>query len=184
MIRIQGKLSIKQVNGRSGSFCVGDLITDIGTFKVKDAILDQYSAGDYEGAFVIDEIYPSSYSWRGKVWVEVRARLSAIHVESEPDTPDTETLSEAVEPDPADEIAVAVPRPEPSDTSMERGPTSTSASATSLFDDEAQACIDQGKPVKLDPTVDRGLFRAQRDALKALGYRFDASTQLWAAATD
>ncbi len=183
MIRIQGKLSIKQVSGRSGSFCVGDLITDIGTFKVKDAILDQYSAGDYEGAFVIDEIYPSSYTWRGKVWVEVRARLSAIHVESEPDTPDTETLSEAVEPDPADEVPMAMTRADAADTGAERVEAVTNVSTRAMFDDETQSSIDQVKPVKLDPTVDRGLFRAQRDALKALGYRFDASTQLWTTST-
>ncbi|MBK6744852.1 MAG: DUF3275 family protein [Hydrogenophilales bacterium] len=26
---------------RSGNFCVGELLTDIGSFKIKDAILDQ-----------------------------------------------------------------------------------------------------------------------------------------------
>jgi hypothetical protein len=51
--------------------------------------------------------------------------------------------------------------------------------ATSLFDAETHGLIEAGKAVKLDPTVDRGLFRAQRDALKGHGYRFDASTQMW-----
>ncbi|MBK6742576.1 MAG: DUF3275 family protein [Hydrogenophilales bacterium] len=177
MISIQGKLSIKEVSGKSGSFCVGDLITDIGSFKVKDAILDQYSAGEYEGSFVIDEIFPSSYTWRGKVWVEVRARLSAIHVDSEPDTPDTETLPETVEPDPADEVPAT--RTEPTEAQTGGPDNSVPKSAASLFDDETQGLIAIGKPVKLDPTVDRGLFRSQRDALKGQGYRFDARTQLW-----
>lgn len=36
-----------------------------------------------------------------------------------------------------------------------------------------------GDSVKLDPTVDRGTFRAQTVRLKQLGYVFDASTQTW-----
>ena len=35
------------------------------------------------------------------------------------------------------------------------------------------------KPVKLDPTVDRSLFREQRDKLKSLGYEFQAMSQTW-----
>jgi hypothetical protein len=176
MISITGTLSIKAVNGSKGSFCVGDLSTSVGTFKVKDAILDQYSPGDYDGTFVIEEIFPSSYTWRGKVWVEVRARLSAIHVESEPETPDTETLPESVEPDPANEkrpVQETAVTPDPG--ALPPAPTT----ATSLFDAETHGLIEAGKAVKLDPTVDRGLFRAQRDALKGHGYRFDASTQMW-----
>ena len=33
--------------------------------------------------------------------------------------------------------------------------------------------------VKLDPTVDRQAFRAQRDALKDLGFKFQPLGQLW-----
>lgn len=36
-----------------------------------------------------------------------------------------------------------------------------------------------GSRVKLDATVDRATFRAQTLRLKQLGYRFDASTQIW-----
>ena len=176
MISITGTLSIKAVNGSKGSFCVGDLSTSVGTFKVKDAILDQYSPGDYDGTFVIEEIFPSSYTWRGKVWVEVRARLSAIHVESEPETPDTETLPESVEPDPANEnrpVQETAVTPDPG--ALPAAPTT----ATALFDTETHGLIEAGNAVKLAPPVDRGLVRAQRDALKGHGYRFDASTQMW-----
>lgn len=177
-VQLQGTLSIKEVNGRSGSFCVGDLVTDIGTFKVKDAILDQYPAGEYAGNFVIAEIYPYSYTWRGKVWVEVRAQLSAIHVDSQPEeAPDTEALPASVEPDPADEAAV--PRPETQPVVVDHQETPAPDAEPSLFDAETQGLIGAGQPVKLDPTVDRGLFRAQRDALKGLGYRFDARGQTW-----
>lgn len=36
-----------------------------------------------------------------------------------------------------------------------------------------------GDSVKLDPTVDRGTFRAQVSRLKQLGYQFDAESQTW-----
>src|SRR5690554_5670388 len=39
-----------------------------------------------------------------------------------------------------------------------------------------------GQSVKLDPTVDRALFRRQVSRLKELGYRFQAPTQTWQAA--
>lgn len=173
-VQLHGTLSIKAVNGRTGSFCVGELATDIGSFKIKDAILDQYQPGDYEGNFIVDEIFPSSYTWRGKVWVEVRARLSAIHVDAEPEKPDTEALPESAEPDPADEHHPEVP--------STLAPAQAAPAAKpdgALFDAEMQALIDAGQPVKLDPTVDRNHFREQRDALKALGYRFDSKGQLW-----
>jgi hypothetical protein len=33
--------------------------------------------------------------------------------------------------------------------------------------------------LKLDPTVDRNIFRKQRDRLKAIGYRFEPMGQQW-----
>ena len=33
--------------------------------------------------------------------------------------------------------------------------------------------------LKLDPTVDRNVFRKQRDRLKAIGYRFEPMGQQW-----
>ena len=36
-----------------------------------------------------------------------------------------------------------------------------------------------GRVVKLDPTIDRGLFRQQKDYLKNNGYRFSATEQNW-----
>jgi hypothetical protein len=49
-----------------------------------------------------------------------------------------------------------------------------------LFGAELGAKVWKREGIKLDPTVDRGLFREQRDRLKELGYRFDAKAQAWA----
>jgi len=39
-----------------------------------------------------------------------------------------------------------------------------------------------GRQVMLDRSVDRRLFRRQRDRLRALGYRFDSASAIWTAA--
>ena len=39
-IRINGTLVIKEIKGANGKFCVGDLNTPLGEFKVKEPILD------------------------------------------------------------------------------------------------------------------------------------------------
>jgi hypothetical protein len=53
-----------------------------------------------------------------------------------------------------------------------------------LFGAELGAKVWKREGIKLDPTVDRGVFREQRDHLKELGYRFDAKAQAWALVGD
>ena len=37
-ITIEGSLRIKRINGANGPFCVGDLNSEIGEFRVKDSV--------------------------------------------------------------------------------------------------------------------------------------------------
>ncbi|HHM5294170.1 TPA: DUF3275 family protein, partial [Pseudomonas aeruginosa] len=53
MITIPGQLAIKTIHGRNGDFNVGRLATSIGEFVVKNAELDQYREGKYDGDFAI-----------------------------------------------------------------------------------------------------------------------------------
>ena len=54
---------------------------------------------------------------------------------------------------------------------------------TRLFGVELVAQVQQrAAGIKLDPTIDRGTFRAQRDRLKEIGYKFDAQAQAWSLA--
>ena len=53
MITIPGQLAIKTIHGKNGDFNVGRLATSIGEFVIKNAELDQYDEGKYEGDFVI-----------------------------------------------------------------------------------------------------------------------------------
>ena len=38
-------LRVKRINGRNGPFCIADLSTDFGEFKVKESLLDQFDEG-------------------------------------------------------------------------------------------------------------------------------------------
>lgn len=181
-ITLEGSLSIKSVMGSRGAFSVGDLVTEVGNFRIKDALLDEFDPGTYRGKFVVGSIYPFSYTWRGRVSIEVRAKLLEIFLD---DVDKSEVpvkvhhLPDPAEVDPIDEEG-APPRmltPKTDDqTDTERPPA---PQKTGLFDDELLGLIEAGGPIKLDPTVDRQLFRQQRDALKSAGFRFDASAQHW-----
>ena len=64
---ITGTLAIREIHGRNGAFMVGTLNTQIGSFAVKDPLLDQYDEGTYDGEFEIDSIYPGPlYCWWSK----------------------------------------------------------------------------------------------------------------------
>ena len=84
-ISLPGKLRIKRINGSNGSFCVGDLETEIGEFRVKDAVLDQFDEGVYTGQFWIQQIFPWSYSSYGRMVIEVRAKLADRGGSANPD---------------------------------------------------------------------------------------------------
>ena len=183
MIKVKGQLKTRVIHGRNGDFTIASLITEIGEFSVKDSTLDQYPEGIYDGEFVIQKIFPYSYSWGGNIKVEVRALLDSITISDmeEKDIPVEQ------EPDPIDETPAPKPiketksepekgnvesEPEPKPEKVETG-TETETIKTEWNSDELP------ERVKLDPTGNRKQFRAERDRLKELGYKFDAKTQYW-----
>jgi hypothetical protein len=186
MIRISGTLNVKSIKGSRGAFSVGELTSAVGNFKVKDQILDQFSEGSYEGEFLVAHIYPASYVHYGKVITEIRAKLAEIILPQGEEKPLPEQ-SVPQEPDPVEEtqtVAAAAPAEAPADAAVD----SQAAAATlteeeakdfALFGAELYGAVTRREAIKLDPTVDRLKFRAQRDRLKGLGYRFDAARQAW-----
>lgn len=185
-VKVSGTLIIKEVGGVNGKFCVGDLSTSIGEFKVKEAILDQFSEGQYTGEFLIDNFYLHSYAWRGKLMTEIRAKLADIYL----DTADEGKVPEdqQAEPDPLNESGQEASQSNLKQEVEKSGVSSNHDASdlnpefvelAKLFGDELTLKILADEAVKLDPTVDRGLFREQRDLLKKLGYQFEAMTQSW-----
>lgn len=103
---LPGTLLVEEINGRRGTFCVGTLQTSIGDFKVKDAALDQFKSGLYEGSFTIEKIYTKGVPWRGGFFTELIAKIAPdgylIDFEDER-KPDAQVPLTQAEPDPLDE---------------------------------------------------------------------------------
>ena len=198
MITLAGQLAIKTIHGRNGDFNVGHLSTSIGEFVTKNAELDQYREGKYEGDFNIVEIRPSMYTTGGRMVIEMRAVLEGMTLSNiDALTRDEARRLSPQEVDPIDEeapkpvsSASATPTVEPPpvteppnhEASVVEAPASSSTAQPEATAEDANlfgAVWPLGSVVKLDPTVDRRLFRQQRNRLDALGYRFDYTSQNW-----
>ncbi|MCL2872800.1 MAG: DUF3275 family protein [Betaproteobacteria bacterium] len=185
MIQLPGQLAIRTISGRNGDFNVGRLATSIGEFVVKDAVLDQYKEGKYQGDFVINEITPSYYTYGGRIVVEIRARLESMTLDDVDDlkAEDVEKIETKVQ-DPLDEerkqvAAPATPQPPVPDDEKQFGmetkePTPENPDAA-LFG----ILWPLGDSVRLDVTVDRQKLRLQSKRLEQLGYELDFKAQCW-----
>lgn len=210
-IRVRGTIIITRRSSRNGGFNVGELSTEIGSFEVKDQLIEEYEPGKYAGEFLIAWIGPDSFIWQGKVFVKIRATLEAVFIDQ--DEGEAPAPATPPEPDPIETAATAIakakasagdePTPTPSTTptpapTLTRNaagtagaddpvpalpkPPATSAQSEDgqLFGGELLDLVLARKVIKLDPTVDRQVFRHQRDRLKELGFVFNATGQTWA----
>lgn len=173
---------------RNGAFSVAELTTDIGEFKVKDALLEQFEEGEYTCTAIVSEIFLAQYISYGKAITEMRARIQDIQILNEGGQRPADY--EPLEPDPLDEpepivVRAAEPAPAPAPAPKPAAAPADADDATDdgidedLYDEEIIAAIKGGKPVKLDPSIDRARLRQQTAGLKARGYRFDSKAQTW-----
>lgn len=200
MITLPGQLAIKTIHGRNGDFNVGRLSTSIGEFVIKNAELDQYAEGKYDGDFVIAEIRPSTYNTGGRMVIEIRALLGGMTLSNidslskdeahrispqEVDPIDEEAAAPQPAPTPAAPITVATPTvadPLIDTAPFGAPPPALPVSNTPTDKDDAtlfSGLWPLGTIVKLDATVDRRMLRQQRDRLDALGYKFEPLSQDW-----
>ena len=199
MISIDGELAIRTITGRNGRFNVGRLITKIGEFAVKDALLDQYDEGKYQGTFVITQISPSSWTASGRTVIEVRARLDSMTLDGMDDLSPAEAenlVHQVVDPLDEEQSAPAPRPPAPTadeapfgmspaelkPTKPRTKPAAPAAVAEPTAADEGLfgSIWPLGTEVKLDPTVDRQRMRDQIERLRSLGYELDFKNQVWA----
>ena len=189
MIQVPGTLSIKHIHGSRGLFAVGDLLTDVGEFKVKDPLLDQFEEGKYRGQFLISKISPSSYFFGGKLVIEVRALLADIFLDQADEAPAEPT---PVEPDPVDEPAAAGPivQAPAESSSIPTEPVAVPLIELEFVSDaekhdyellgiELHSAFAARAPIRLLPEVGREQFTRQRLRLKEVGYTFDPLTKTW-----
>ena len=200
MLRTTGTLNVKRISqSRNGPFCVADLITEFGEFKVKDPLLDQFDEGQYRGTVWISQIYLSQYiDTYGRAVTELRARLDDIQIDTEADLPVEPVAS--IDIDPLEEVPVKSHK-RPSALAAQgakfesgqgqpakRKPTQNRKTNLpvvgeidlDLFGEEIYELLIHRKQVKLDPTIgDRVRFRSQTSRLHELNYEFTAKVQTW-----
>jgi len=203
MITLPGQLAIKTAHGRYGDFNVGYLTTSIGEFVIKDAQLDQYNQGKYDGDFTIEKIRPWTYNAGGRMVIEIRAVLEKMTLSSNDALTKDEAQSltpqevDPIEEQPAappsaqtpPEVPAELPKPaKVTPISKDTRPFGFGTTAKPEAPKPEPASADAGlfgalyplaAVIKLDATVDRRLLRQQRDRLNALGYQLDFRTQEW-----
>lgn len=206
MIKIPGRLFVKTIHGRHGPFNVGRLATSIGEFVIKDPQLEQFSEGQFSGEFLVLEIRPASYFAGGRLVVEVRARVGEMLLSdngvlvSQSDKPHFDSS----EIDPLEEEATTQPQtppvqpqPQPMQQrqfqpvrpkeSLPAAPPAATPQNVPPVQNETDnpdmklfgLLWPLGNTVKLDPTIERAVFRSQVSRLKEMGYQFQSKTQTW-----
>jgi hypothetical protein len=190
MIRLEGSLLVRKIKSRNGPFCVADLVTEVGEFKVKDPLLDQFQEGTYKGEFIVSEFFLASYTAFGRSVTEIRARLSDLHIDDWGGLPE-QARRDPVEPDPAEEEALPKRRRDEASAAgaskragrekTRKGvPDQDAAADLELFGEEIYEKIRAREPLKLDPTIgDRVRFRRQCDRMHKLNYEWMPQTQSW-----
>ncbi|MFN4266396.1 MAG: DUF3275 family protein [Aquabacterium sp.] len=206
-VRLSGTLTVTERDGARGPFNVGELATPLGDFKVIDQWLEQLDPGSYKGDFWVSRVEPRSNVWKNRVFVEIRATVVDYSLEEDHENVTSHTNSVPPEPDPIEDdrrsksssetpkntttnaIRFRRPVPSPAATPNRNDQPSRTASSQSrsdsaeigeLFGHElAPLVITRVDAIKLDPTVDRELFRKQKSWLKEHQYRFDVAEQIW-----
>lgn len=202
-IVVPGQLTLRTIRGRNGPFTVGRLTTHLGVFEVKDAELEQYPEGKYDGEFLIKYIYPRAYPTGGGMRFEIRASLDGMTLSGldELSRDDAKSFA-AQEVDPLDEeqgtqpIATSVTAPTSQATPVHASSDPLIDTTPFGVDTPSAAIAAAGGPdsddaalfgllwpledsIKLDSTIDRRTLRAQIARLGDLGYALDFKAQEW-----
>ncbi len=205
-ILVPGQLTLRTIRGRNGPFTIGRLTTHLGVFEVKDAELEQYPEGKYDGEFIIRYIYPRAYPTGGGMRFEIRASLdgmtlSGIDKLSKDEarsfaSQDIDPLDEELGAQPATPAAAPASKPKPvqapvqasTDPLVDTTPFGVDAPSAKVAaaggPDSGDAALfgllwPLDESVKLDSTIDRRTLRAQIARLSALGYALNFKTQEW-----
>lgn len=194
-VLVEGTLFVKSIHGQFGRFNVGKLVCPFGEFCIKDKIIDQYEEGAYEGAFELGKVFQAERRVAGGGYIiELRARLDAMTLFDEASLPDdapvgvseTDPIEEDEDVSGAEAIGDDKPKSLLKRKVGSQPAEKPAAGETDARDASGLSRADLfgplwplGETVKLDATVDRAVFRRQRDVLKQLGYRFQSKDQIW-----
>ncbi len=192
MIVLEGNITNKVINGVNGDFSVGNLKTEIGQFKIRSTLLDQYDEGEYRVRVAINHLDLNSYMSKtnGITITEIVADIDHIElIDGQTKAVNTEQIEPDASVDSSEDKPAKVDKPKTVKTTPKKSsvkkPTATHEKDVTTSEDASELAElfghlwPLGSVVKLDSTLPRPLFIRQKDHLKSVGYRFDGTDQTW-----
>jgi len=194
MILLDGTVTNKIINGVNGDFSVGTFQTEIGKFKIRSALLDQFEEGEYNVRAAINKFDLNSYQSKrnGIIITEIEAHVDTLEL-IDGDIKPVHQVS--IEPDASLEKDSAATKTVKADADSKK-PIKPASGKIVLSNKKAKshaepqnpnkAEIEQlfghlwplGNEVKLDTTLPRPMIIKQTSYLSGC-YDFDAKTQIW-----
>lgn len=192
---VSGVLKITARNGRNGVFNVGELKTELATFKIKQAVLEQYEEGEYPGEFMIAQIFQSAFIYNGRSFTDLCANLVGLDILAanlaapkplDPiDAQEDAAIYGSIAQEPINEPPVLPMVHRQDSTVYQESDEATPHQALDEIPvvssmDALKALIEKHTTlIRLDTTLDRSLLTQMPPLLKQRGYCFNAQTQLW-----
>ena len=198
MILLDGTITNKIINGVNGDFSVGTFQTDIGKFKIRSALLDQFEEGEYSVRVAVNKFDLNSYQSKrnGIIITEIEAHIDTLELiegdikpvqqaSIEPDASIDKDSSKPeevkVEPDSGKSVK---PAPGKIVLSNKKKPKSKidESTETQSEDGDLKQLFGHlwplGDSIKQDLTTPRTIIIQQVAHLRK-NYDFDAKTQIW-----
>jgi hypothetical protein len=194
MILLDGTVTNKIINGVNGDFSVGTFQTEIGKFKIRSALLDQFEEGEYSVRAAVNKFDLNSYQSKrnGIIITEIEAHVDTLElidgdikpvdqVSIEPDaslekeSSATKTVTADAEPKlPVKPVTGKIVLSNKKAKSNAEPPIANKAELEKLFGH----LWPLDNAVKLDTTLPRPIIIKQKSYLSGC-YDFNAKTQIW-----
>ena len=198
MIILEGQISNQVIKGANGNFSVGNFDTEIGKFKIKSQLLDQFEEGDYQVRVSVTKLGLNTYvvNRTGITITEIIASINAIDVieadikpvTAEPTEPDA-SIDEQADKTARIEKVMDKPTSNKSSQTVEKGKTDPSNKKVQSSSNVKFEELDPpelfgflwplGNTVKLDTSLTRPQIIRQKEYLYSQGYSFELKTQIW-----
>ena len=194
MILLDGTVTNKIINGVNGDFSVGTFQTEIGKFKIRSALLDQFEEGEYSVRAAVNKFDLNSYQSKrnGIIITEIEAHVDTLEL-IDGDIKPVDQVS--IEPDASLEKESSVTKTITADAELKKSVKPASgkivlsnkkAKSHSEPQNANKAELEKlfghlwplGNEVKLDTTLPRPMIIKQKSYLSGC-YDFNAKTQIW-----
>ena len=194
MILLDGTITNKIINGVNGDFSVGTFQTEIGKFKIRSALLDQYEEGEYSVRVAVNKFDLNSYQSKrnGIIITEIEAHVDTLELIDGDIKP---VQQDSIEPDASLENESLAMKTVKADTDSKK-PVKPSSGKIVLSNKKVNSKAEPeiadkaeleklfghlwplGNEVKLDTTLPRPMIIKQKSYLSGC-YDFNAKTQIW-----